>query len=292
MSKKQNKQRERNGLQSVTLCISTALVLILLGIVVFSVLTAHQLSSYMKQNIVVTMLLQDDMTPSEAQQFCSKLKRLHYVNSLEYISKEQALKEGTKVLGTNPMEFVDANPFLSSVEITLKANFANNDSLAIISKELQSYPKVSEVKYQKDLIEKVNQNLAKISAVLLTLAVLLTIVSFSLINNTVRIDIYAHRFSIHTMKLVGASWSFIRAPFVRHAVIVGLLASVIACAALAGGLYALCNYEPEVLEMIRWEMPAITAVVVILSGIGITSVCAAISVNKFLRMKAGDLYKI
>jgi len=292
MSKKQDKTRGRGGLQSITLCISTALVLILLGIVVFSVLTAQQLSSYMKQNIIVTMMLQDDMTASEAQQFCSKLKRLHYVNSLEYISKEQALKEGTKVLGTDPMEFVDTNPFLSSVEITLKANYANNDSLARISNSLRSFTKVSEVKYQKDLIEKVNENLAKVSAVLLTLAVLLTIVSFSLINNSVRIDIYARRFSIHTMKLVGASWGFIRAPFVRHAVWIGFLASIIACVALGCGLYALFKYEPEIIEMIRWEMPVITATVVIVSGMGITAICAAISVNKFLKMKAGDLYKI
>jgi len=292
MSKKQNKTGVRHGLQGVTLCISTALVLILLGLVVFSVLTASKLSSYMKQNIVVTMMLQDDMTDSEAHLFCDKLKRLHYVNSLEYISKEQALKEGTKVLGTNPMEFVETNPFLSSVEVTLKADYANNDSLAIISRELKSYPKVSEVKYQKDLLEKVNRNLAKISVVLLTLAVLLTIVSFSLINNTVRIGIYAHRFSIHTMKLVGASWGFIRRPFIRRAVAVGLIAAVIACAALAGGLYALCRYEQGVSEMLTWEMPAITAAVIIVSGIGITAVCAAISVNKFLNMKAGELYKI
>lgn len=292
MSKKQNKSRDRHGLQSVTLCISTALVLILLGLVVFSVLTAHKLSSYMRQNIVVTMILQDDMTSSEAQRFCTKLKGLHYVNSLEYISKEQALKEGTKALGTNPMEFVDTNPFLSSVEMTLKAEYANNDSLSIISRKLKSFPKVSEVKYQKDLIEKVNANLAKISVVLLVLAVLLTIVSFSLINNTVRLGIYSHRFSIHTMKLVGASWGFIRAPFVRRAVIVGFIAAVVACAALAAGLYALCNYEPEAMEMISWDMLLITAVAVFLSGIGITAICASISVNKFLRMKAGDLYKI
>lgn len=268
------------------------MVLILLGLVVFSVLTAHKLSSYMRQNIVVTMMLQDDMTSTEAQRFCAKLKRLSYVNSLEYISKEQALKEGTKTLGTDPMEFVDTNPFLSSVEITLKADYANNDSLAIISKQLKSFPKVSEVKYQKDLIEKVNSNLAKISAVLLVLAVLLTIVSFSLINNTVRLDIYSRRFSIHTMKLVGASWGFIRAPFVRHAVIVGMIAALVACAALLLGLYALFNYEPEAMEMVSWDMLVITAVVVLLSGIGITAVCATISVNKFLRMKAGDLYKI
>lgn len=292
MRKKQKKSGDRHGLQAVTLCISTALVLILLGLVVFSVLTARNLSAYVKQNIVVTMMLQDDMSLSEAQMFCSRLSKQPYINKLEYISKEQALKEGIKALGTDPREFTDTNPFLSSIEITLKADYANNDSLLHISRELKSYPKVSEVKYQRDLIEKVNANIAKISIVLLALAVLLTVVSFSLINNTVKLGIYARRFSIHTMKLVGASWGFIRRPFVRQAVVIGLIASLLACAALGGCFYALYYYEPEILNLLTWDVLAITGGAVFLSGIIITAFCATLSVNKFLKMKAGDLYKI
>lgn len=292
MRKKQKKSGDRHGLQAVTLCISTALVLILLGLVVFSVLTARNLSAYVKQNIVVTMMLQDDMSSSEAQMFCSRLSKQPYINKLEYISKEQALKEGIKTLGTDPREFTDTNPFLSSIEITLKADYANNDSLLHISRELKSYPKVSEVKYQRDLIEKVNANIAKISIVLLALAVLLTVVSFSLINNTVKLGIYARRFSIHTMKLVGASWGFIRRPFVRQAVVIGLIASLLACAALGGCFYALYYYEPEILNLLTWDVLAITGGAVFLSGIIITAFCATLSVNKFLKMKAGDLYKI
>ena len=151
---------------------------------------------------------------------------------------------------------------------------------------------MSEVKYQKDLIDSVNENIAKISLVLLALAVLLTIVSFSLINNTVRLSIYARRFSIHTMKLVGASWGFIRAPFVRHYVLLGLLAALIACCVLGGAVYALFMYEPDVLDLITWQVLAITAGTVVVFGIFITAICSIISVNKFLRMKAGDLYKI
>ena len=292
MAKRRKSTRNRQGLQAVTLCISTAMVLILLGLVVFSVLTARNLSNYVKQNIVVTMMLQDDMTPGEAQQFCAKLKQRPYICKLDYISKEQALREGIKTLGADPREFADTNPFLSSIEITLKADYANSDSLRYISNELKSYPKVSEVKYQKDLIDSVNQNIAKISIVLLTVALLLTIVSFALINNTVRLSIYARRFSIHTMKLVGASWGFIRRPFVRRYMLLGLLAAIIACVALGGAIYVLYMYEPDVLEVLTWQVLAITAGTVVFFGLFITAICSTISVNKFLRMKAGDLYKI
>ena len=129
MAKKRTKSGNRQGLQAVTLCISTAMGLILLGMVVFSVLIARNLSNYVKQNIVVTMMLQDDMTSGEARQFCAKLKQRPYVCQLAYVSKEQALREGIKTLGADPREFADTNPFLSSVELTLNADYANSDSL-------------------------------------------------------------------------------------------------------------------------------------------------------------------
>ena len=151
---------------------------------------------------------------------------------------------------------------------------------------------MSEIAYPKDLVEAVNKNLAKISLVLLGLAVLLLIVSFSLINNTIRLGVYARRFSIHTMKLVGASWGFIRRPFVRRSVGLGVLAAVIACVVLGGLVYALYRYEPEILTVLTWKELAITGGAVLLFGLIITAICAHISVNKFLRMKAGELYKI
>lgn len=292
MGKKRKKAGGRTELQVVTLCISTAMVLVLLGLVVMSVFTARNLSSVVKENLVVTMVLEQDMTNPEAQQICRKLNARPYINHLEYISKERALKEGTKDLGVDPLEFAGVNPFLSSIDVTLKADYANTDSLRWITKELEAYPKVSEVNYQHDLIEQVNRNIAKIGIVLLALAVLLTFISFSLISNTVRLGIYARRFSIHTMKLVGASWGFIRGPFVRRAVVVGLVAALLACIVLGGTVYGLYHYEPEILSVLTWEVMLITGVSVFLFGIIITAFCANISVNKFLKMKAGELYKI
>ena len=293
MVKKRSKARNRQGLQAVTLCISTALVLILLGVVVLSVLTARNTSAYVKENLVITMLLEQDMTTPEAKRLCTKLDKRPYIKHLQFVSKEQALREQTKALGSDPTEFTGGvNPFLASVELTLHADYANNDSLRWISAELRKCPKVSEITYQKDLVESVNRTLAKVSIALLVLAVLLTFVSFSLINNTVRLGIYARRFTIHTMKLVGASWGFIRRPFVRQAVGIGLLAALLACMALGGCVWALYNYEPDILTVLTWQVMAVTGATVFLFGIIITAFCAGISVNKFLRMKAGDLYKI
>ena len=292
MGNKRKNTGNRQGLQVVTLCISTAMVLILLGLVVFSVLTARNLSDYVKENLTVTMMLEDDMTNPEALQLCRNLRARRYISSLHYVSKQQALKEQTVAMGTDPSEFIGTNPFLGSIEVNLKADYANSDSLRWIEKELKKYPKVGDITYQQDLMDSVNDNLRKISIVLLILAGLLTFVSFSLINNTVRLGIYARRFSIHTMKLVGASWRFIRRPFVCRAVVVGLVAALIAVVVLAGCVYALVQYEPDAMTVITWEVMAVTAASVFLSGIVITAVCSSISVNKFLRMKAGELDKI
>ena len=143
-----------------------------------------------------------------------------------------------------------------------------------------------------DLIEQVNNSLTKISIGLLIVAALLTFISFSLINNTVRLGIYARRFSIHTMKLVGASWGFIRKPFLTRAMMVGVISALIADGFLGGCLYAWSMHEPELLNVLGWQELAITGGSVFLFGLIITALCANISVNKFLKMKAGDLYKI
>ena len=293
MGNKRNKVSKRSSLQAITLCISIALVLILLGIVVFFGFTGRNLSNSVKENFVVTMMFEHDMTTPEAQGVCQTLTKRPYIKQIQYVSKEQALAEATKEMGIDPTEFTDGeNPYQSSIELTMRSAYANNDSLAWISKELKKMPKVTEVNYQKGLIEVVNRNLAKIGFGLLFLAVLLTLVSFSLINNTVRLGIYARRFSIHAMKLVGASWGFIRRPFVMRAVVIGFLGAVIANLVLAGCFYALYSYDPEIMSIATWDVLAITAGVVFLFGIIITALCANISVSTFLKMKAGELYKI
>ncbi len=274
------------------MCISTAMVLVLVGIVVFSVMTAKNLSEYVKENFVITMTLEDDMTEPETSALTKALEKKKYISRLDFISKEQALKEQTEAMGTDPTEFIGANPFMASIELHLVADYANSDSLRWIQKEIRKYPKISDVTYQRDLMDSVNGNLRKTNIVLLVLAFLLTCISFTLINNTVRLGVYARRFNIHTMKLVGASWGFIRAPFVRQGLLVGLLSAVIADAILAGCVYLMFEYQPNIGTIVTRDVLVVTGSIVIVFGLFLTWICTHVSVNKFLKMKAWQLYNI
>lgn len=291
MAKGRKRAVSRHGLQGVTLCISTALVLILLGMVALSVLTARNLSAYVKENLTVTLMLADDLSTQEGEALCKDVGKLPYISGLTFISKEQALEEQTIAMGSDPSEFLGVNPFVGSIELQLKADYANSDSLKWISKQLRANRNINEVSYPQDLMDSVNRNMRKVNMVLLALAALLTFVSFTLINNSIRLGIYSRRFSIRTMKLVGASWGFIRRPFIARAVGSGIVAAVIAMAVLGGCVAALYNYEPGVLVVITWRVMSVTAAVVMAFGVLITMFCSWLSVNKFLRMKAGDLYK-
>ena len=292
MKKRKKDAGNRRGVQLVTLCISTAMVLVLLGLVVFSVQTSRNLSQWVKENLTVTVMLSDDVSVNGAKLLCRDLYHRPYSRNIDYISKEQALKEQSEAMGSDPSEFLGVNPFPATLELQLHSDYANRDSLKWIARELQKNPKITDVAYQVDLMDSVNRNLTKVNLVLLALAVLLTIVSFSLINNTVRLSVYSRRFIIHTMKLVGASWGFIRKPFMKQALLVGVIAALIAIAVLGGCVYALYYYEPNIISIITWRELTITGVSVLLFGIIITAACSYISVNKFLRMSAGELYKI
>lgn len=293
MNKKRKKAgKRRHGLQVATLCISTAMVLILLGMVVLTVFTGVNLSSYVKENLTVTMVLSPDMSDQEAQRLSQLVEQQPYITKTNFISKEDALKEGTKELGADPSEFAGENPFTAEIEIQLKANYANNDSIKNIAAQLKTYDGVTDIDYKQDLIATVNNTLGKIGLILIILAALLTIVSFSLINNSVRLSVYSRRFSIHTMKLVGASWGFIRRPFLKRSVALGLLSAFIALVVLGIGMYALTKYEPDITTIIDWKVMVITGCTVVVFGVVITLICTFLSVNKFLNMKAGDLYKI
>lgn len=279
-------------MQFVTSSISTTLVLLLLGLVVFFVLGAHNLSVYVKENINFSILISDDMKESDILKLQKMLDKEPFVKATEYISKKQALREQTEAMGTDPQEFLGYNPFTASIEVKLHSDYANSDSIAKIEKKIKKNTNIQEVLYQKDLIDAVNDNIRNISLMLLGLAVILTFISFALINNTIRLTIYSKRFLIHTMKLVGASWSFIRRPFLRRNFWIGVLSAVIADAVLWGAAYWLVSYEPELIRVITPDVMLLVSVSVLIFGVLITWLCALLSINKYLKMKAGTLYYI
>lgn len=279
-------------MQFVTSCISTTLVLLLLGMVVFFVLAARNLSVYVKENINFSIVISDDMKERDILRLQKSLNGEPFVKSTEYISKKQALEEQTEAMGTDPQEFLGYNPFSASIEVKLKSDYANADSIAKIEKQIRKNTDIQDVLYQKELVDAVNDNIRKISFLLLGLAVILTMISFALINNMIRLSIYSKRFLIHTMKLVGASWSFIRRPFLRCNFWIGVLAAGLADGLLWAAATWLVEQEPELIKVITPEVMLLVSVAVLAFGVLITWLCALLSVNKYLRMKAGALYHI
>jgi Cell division protein len=279
-------------IQSVTSSISTMLVLLLLGLVVFFVLSANNLSVYVRENINFSILISDDMPESEILTMQKELNKEPFVKQSSYISKQQALREQSIAMGTDPEDFLGYNPFTASIEVKLNSAYANSDSIAKIERKIKKNTNIQEILYQKDLIDSVNNNIRNISIVLLCLAGLLTFISFALINNTIRLTIYSKRFLIHTMKLVGANWGFIRKPFLIRNIWIGVISAIAADAILLGGANMLVNYEPELISIVTPEVMLIVSASVFLFGIIITFLCAYLSINRYLRMKASTLYYI
>lgn len=277
--------------QALTSTISTTFVLILMGLVIICALTARQLSESVRESLTVTVMLGDEATNADALAMRKRLERKAWVKDITFISREQALEEQTEAMGTDPTDFLGGeNPFTPSLEVHLAADYACTDSLLWISKRLKSNKMVTDVIYQKELVERLNSNLRKVTYVLLGIVGLLLLVTLVLINNTVRLSVYSRRFLIHTMKLVGASWGFIRRPFMLRALWIGLAASVLADGVLLGGMHALWQYDPTMQAYVTQENAIITAVAVLACGLLLTLLCTFISVSHFLSMREGELY--
>ena len=268
------------------------MVLVLLGTIVLFVLTARNLSNYVKENINVTILLNDDISQGEIESLQKSLEEQQYVKSLKYISKERALHEQCVDMGTDPSEFLGYNPFTASFEIKLKSEYANNQSLDKIAKQLKATKKVMDVIYQKELMNAVNNNIRKFSIILLIIAALFTYISFALINNTVRLTIFSRRFIINTMKLVGASWGFIRRPFLNQGLLLGILSAIIADAIIIGVVYWARSFEPEINTVIDMQVMTIVGISVLVFGLLITFLCTYFSLSKYLKMNSNELYHI
>ena len=275
-------------MQAVAATISTMLVLLLLGMALFSVLAARNLSVYVRENINFSLVLDDGTDQRDILHLQRSLEKQPFVKEMTYVSKEEALKDYVRETGTDPRRFAGFNPLRASLEIRLKSAYVHADSIARLEEQLGQEALVKDVVYRQELVDAVNRNIGRISLLLLGLAALLLLISFALINNTIKLAIYAKRFLIHTMKLVGAPWGFIRRPFLWRNFWTGLFAGLLADAVLWALAGWLVTAEPGLVAVVTARVMAVVAVAVPTTGVLMTTFCARVSVDRYLRMRTID----
>lgn len=280
------------NIQTLSVYISTTLVLLLLGIMGILFVSGQSVSKKIKENFNMTVIIDNKVNEQAILELKKEIEQKDYVLSCKYTSKEDALNEAKESLGADPMELLGENPYEAELEINLKQEFSDLEQMAVIEKELLKNTEVTEVIYHKGHIDTVNRNINKVALMLLVLLVLLTVISWSLISNLVRLSIYSKRFLLHTMKLVGATWGFIRRPFLLHNMWIGFIAGIIANSILGFAIYMIQQRSPEVAMLLPTNGLAIIGAAVIAFGITICTLCAFLSVNRFLRMRNNDLYFI
>lgn len=278
--------------QTVSVYISTTLVLLLLGIMGILFIGAHSLSRSVQQNLLVTVVISNNLEENEISALRKSLDNDKRVARSNYISREQALAEETEALKANPAEVLGYNPYEASIELTLKPEYSNREEIEALEQVLIKKKGIKEILYQKDLVETINSNIRRAGIFLLALLAMLTLISWSLIGNLVRLSIYSKRFLLHTMKLVGATWGFISRPFIIKNMWIGFFSGVLANVLLAAGIYLVSRSEPAVMTMLPVEGLAAVAGSVLLFGMTICMLCAFLSVQRFLRMRKNDLYFI
>lgn len=272
--------------------ISIALVLFLLGLIFLVGFTGKSFSTYFKENMAISVEIDDDASDAQIVDLKKKLDKNPYIKEAKYISKEEIKKQLINDLGRDPEEVLGYNPARSFYDVYIKSYYVNTDSIKLVEASLKGMKPIKNIVYSEDDIQLANSNLAKIGTVLLILAAILLAISFVLIHSTIQLNIYARRFLINTMQLVGATNAFIRRPFVWQMVANGIVAAVMANAGLAVfAYYAVKNY-PELANIVGlYEMIFVYALVLI-SGILITALAAIVAVNRFLKMTTNKLYRI
>lgn len=275
---------------SVTVVISLALVLFMLGLLGLVVINAKKLSNHIKENVGFQVVLKDTTTQAELDILKQEISSSAFTKEVAYISKDEAAKKLQKDLGEDFITFLGYNPLLSSLDVKLNSDYANIDSLASSEKQIMQKHFVKEVIYHKDMIKQVNDNAKVISIYILIFSGLLLVVAIALINNTIRLSIYAKRFLIRTMYLVGATQGFIRMPFILKGVRQGVIAGLLAGFLLAGFLVLSTNYIPDLLQLQDPNLLAVLFGGIVALGVLISGLSAALSVSRYLRLKTDDLY--
>jgi cell division transport system permease protein len=288
MSDKYSKRRLAGS--SITTIVSLSLVLFMLGLLGIIILNTRKLSDNVKENIGFQVILNDNVKDVDVAKMQKTLDASEYVKSTEFINKDEAARRLQEDLGEDFINFLGFNPLLSSINVHLKAEYANADSLAWIEKDMLDSKLVKEVIYQRSLVSMINENVQKISLVIIIFSGLLMVIALALINNTIRLSIYSKRFIIKTMQLVGATQGFIRRPFVLTGIRHGVYGAVIAILMLVGVLYFAQRQLPELAELQDETMLASLFGIVIILGIIISWISTSLAVRKYLRLRSDDLY--
>ncbi len=270
--------------------ISISLVLLLVGMAAMLLVNAKGVSDYFKENMQVSVMMKQDVSDDETLKFKSDIDKERYIKSTLFVSKEQGERELAQMLGEDFLDVFETSPIPASIDITLDAAYVSADSLEMVKKEILRSPMVDEVIYQSSLVDALNANISRISLVLGVFIALLLFISFVLINNTVRLNVFSRRFTIHTMKLVGATRSFIRAPFLVSSAFQGLFASLIAILVLICMLYFMRNEFEQLFQIFRLDLLLAVIGIVIASGLAICLISTWFVVNKLVSLKKDDLY--
>ena len=270
--------------------LGVTLVLFVLGIIGWLIISANKLGSQFKENVEVKAILRGDLKPNDSTALMSYISSQPYVKSVTFVNKEEArkiyLSDGNDDFG----KVLDFNPLPNAIYFKMKEEYLHPDTLKNIKATLEQQTYVSEVEYQQALVEKLNDNIKKISLILLVIAVILAIVVIVLIDNTIRLAMFSNRFLIKTMQMVGATRMFIAKPMNTKAVVNGLISGVLASAAVILGIGVAEKFVPEMKAVHDNQSLAMLFILLILLGIGITLISTYRSVNKYIKMKLDDLY--
>lgn len=276
----------------ITSTISISLVLVLLGITIMVIFMGNGLSRFVKENMSFNVMLSSEVSDVEISKVRNSLDLQPFVKSSRFISKEEAKEQLIKDLGEDPEELLGYNPAQDCIEIFLHSEYANSDSIAVINKAIRQNSNVTDLLYQQEAIDLINDNLSKVMAVLLILAAALLLISFTLIRNTIRLSVYSKRFLINTMKLVGATGRFIRRPFVINNIFTGIIAGIIADLIIFGFIIYFNREYVEIQPIINSMDLLIIFAIVILLGVIISTVATAFAINRYVKMNSDKLYYV
>ena len=270
--------------------ISISLVLLLVGMASMLLVNAKSVSDYFKENMQVSVMMKQSVSDDTALSYKASLDKERFIKSTVFVSKEQGRREMADMLGEDFLEIFETSPIPVSIDVTLNADYVSADSLEVVRAEIGKSPLVDEVTYQRSLVDALNANLSRISMVLAVFIALLLFISFVLINNTVRLNVFARRFTIHTMKLVGATKSFIRAPFLVQSAFQGVFAAIIAIIVLVVMLFFVKSGFEQLFEVFRLELLLLVAGIVLISGLVICVASTYFVVGKLVYLKKDELY--